>query len=235
MVPDWLQKLLILQDRDARLAGLEKQAAAAPQEIASVEAAITKRRQAIEAAKGRVRDWELRRKALEADIAAAEQQGARYKTQQAQVKKNEEYKALTHEIELVEGRISELEEAEIQVLYDLDAEREKAKATEKELELEIRSDEERIGRIKERIGQMLAEAAEARGSVAEARAAVPEASLKVYDRIAKFVALPVAAPLRESKCGGCHLKVSSGVESETRRSDKIVACEHCGRILYWDS
>jgi predicted CXXCH cytochrome family protein len=42
-------------------------------------------------------------------------------------------------------------------------------------------------------------------------------------------------PVRDSKCGGCHLKISSEVESEIRGRDAkgLSICDQCGRIVYW--
>jgi hypothetical protein len=55
-----------------------------------------------------------------------------------------------------------------------------------------------------------------------------------YDRLAKSLGLPVVVPLHEHKCGGCHLKVSSGIEAEARKRTEIVACDNCSRIIYFE-
>jgi predicted CXXCH cytochrome family protein len=49
--------------------------------------------------------------------------------------------------------------------------------------------------------------------------------------------MPVCVPVRGGKCGGCHLKISSEVESAVRgKGDgKLVTCDQCGRIVWWDA
>jgi predicted nucleic acid-binding Zn-ribbon protein len=68
---------------------------------------------------------------------------------------------------------------------------------------------------------------------------VGDVRLRLYDRIAGR-SLPAVVPIRGGKCGGCHLKVSSEVESAARgkTADPNAAlpiCDQCGRIVYWES
>ena len=80
-----------------------------PREIAAVEARIAAERQAIEAAKAEWHALESKKKLLEVEIKTAEGQAAKYRTQQLEVRKNDEYRALTHEIETMEAKIAGFE------------------------------------------------------------------------------------------------------------------------------
>jgi uncharacterized protein len=234
MLPDALQALLILQERDTRRLQLEKILAQIPRERAGGEAKIAVHRAAIEAARKAVLDVELRRKELENTLRSLADQAGRYKTQQMQVKKNDEYQALTHEIEQTEAKISETEEVEIKLLYELDAERAKAKAIEKALSEEIAAETAQLGRLVEREKNVRADLVAATTEFDAARTPVSPAWLPRYDRLAKTVGLPVVVALQGQKCGGCHLKVSNGVETQARiGSGDIAACDNCGRILYF--
>jgi len=233
MLPERLQALLILQDRDQRRGQLEKALTQVPRERATVEARIAAHKLAIEAAKKAVIDLELKRKDIEATLQAFEEQIRKYRSQQMLVKKNDEYQALTHEIELTTTKIGETEEAEIKVLYDLDTEREKSKAAEKTILAEIATENVQLGRLAEREKQARDELAGAIAEVDKARAAAQADLLPRYDRLAKSAGLPVVVALHGGKCGGCHLKVSNGVETEARKGTEIVTCDNCGRILYF--
>jgi predicted nucleic acid-binding Zn-ribbon protein len=49
---------------------------------------------------------------------------------------------------------------------------------------------------------------------------------------------PAVVAIRGAKCGGCHLKVSSEVESAARGKAPEIGfptCDQCGRIVYWES
>ena len=67
-----------------------------------------------------------------------------------------------------------------------------------------------------------------------ARAEAPSALLPRYDHLRGYIGLPVVVPLREGKCGGCHLKVSNGVVTEARKGPEIVACDNCSRIIFFE-
>ncbi len=233
MLPERLQALLILQDRDQRRVQLEKALVQVPRERIAVEARIVAHKAAIEAAKRAVTELELKRKEIENTLGSFEDQIRKYRGQQLLVKKNDEYQALTHEIELTEGKIGESEEAEIRILYELDTEKEKAKAAEKTITADIAAEYAQLARLAEREKLAQDELSGAVAEVEKARVAVPEALLPRYDRLAKTAGLPAVVALHDSKCGGCHLKVSNGVETEARKGTEIVTCDNCGRILYF--
>jgi predicted nucleic acid-binding Zn-ribbon protein len=232
MLPKGLQELLILQDRDSRRLQFEKILAQIPRERVSIDSRIVAHRAGIEAAKQAVTTLELKRKELEATLRDLEDQILRYRNQQLQVKKNDEYQALTHEIELTEGKIGDTEGAEIQILYDLDAERERARETTKRLETEIAGEEAQLKRIAERETQVGGDIQGAVAEVEKARAEVSESLVRRYDQLAKTLGLPVVVPLVAQKCGGCHLRVSGGVDTEARKGNEIVSCDNCTRIIY---
>ncbi|MBE2213852.1 MAG: hypothetical protein IAE82_08270 [Opitutaceae bacterium] len=235
MLPERLQALLILQDRDQRRVQLEKALTQVPRERATVESRIAAHKTAIDAAKKAVTDLELKRKEIEATLQGFEEQIRKYRSQQMLVKKNDEYQALTREIELTTAKIGETEEAEIKVLYDLDTEKEKTKAAEKAVRAEIAAEEAQLGRLAEREKQARDDLAGAVAEVDKARSAVQAELLPRYDRLAKTAGLPVVVALHAGKCGGCHLKVSNGVETEARKGSEIVCCDNCGRILYFQA
>ena len=230
-----LEKLLILQDRDSKRLGVEAQLKAVPREIAAVEAKIAAEKAAIETAKAEVKELEVKKKGLENEIGSAEQQLGRYKTQQSLVKKNDEFKALGHEIETTEGKIGELEGKELEVMFSIDEAKKKFAAAEATLKANIAGHETRIRTLRERETNLQAELKGALAEVATARSPLPEPVLRLYDRIAPRYQ-PAVVPLHDTKCGGCHLKVSSEIESAARGKtpDPVLPqCDQCGRIVYW--
>ncbi len=228
-----LDKLLILQDRDAKRLGLEAQLKALPGEMAAVEQKIAAERGAIEAAKSELRELEVKKKSLETELGSTETKLAKYKTQQASVRKNDEFRALGHEIENTEKEISALEEKELTVMYAIDEAKKRFAGAEGEIKKNIVGLEAKVATLRERETNLRAELAGALEVMQAARADVDAQSLKVYDRIAARQ-MPVCVPLRGAKCSGCHLKISSEVESNARASDKLALCDQCGRIVWWE-
>jgi predicted nucleic acid-binding Zn-ribbon protein len=232
-----IEKLLILQDRDTGRLGVEAQMKAVPREIAAVEQRISSEKAAIDAAKGELRELESKKKILETEIGSAETQRGKYQTQQLSVKKNDEYQALGHQIQDVQRQIGELEGKELEAMYAIDEAKKRFAAAEATLKQNIVGHEARIGSLKERNESLAGEMTEAAAAVTEARGPVPEAALQAYD-IAARRRMPAVVPIRGGKCGGCHLKVSSEVESAARgkTSDtEFALCDQCGQMVYWES
>jgi predicted nucleic acid-binding Zn-ribbon protein len=232
-----IELLLILQDRDNNRLGIEAQLRAVPVEIEAVEQRIAAERAAIETAKGELRDLETRKKTLETEIGSAEAQRGKYQTQQLAVKKNDEYQALGHEIENVQKQIDELEGRELETMYSIDEARKRFAAAEATLRQNIVGHEARIRSMKERGASLAEELKVAIAAVAAARAPVSEAALQAYDRAAAR-RMPAVVPIRGGKCGGCHLKVSSEVESAARGKSadtEFALCDQCGQMVYWDT
>jgi predicted nucleic acid-binding Zn-ribbon protein len=234
-----IESLLILQDRDRKRLGLEAQLKAVPGDIARVEQKIAAEKAAIDAAKTELRELELKKKALETEIGSAEEKLGRYKTQQLSVRKNDEYQALGQEIKTMETQIGELEGQELEIMYAIDAAKKKFAAAEAEVKANISGYETRIKTLRERETSLAEELNSVQAEVAAARAPIGDVRLRIYDRIA-VRNMPVVVAISGGKCGGCHLKVSSEVESAARGKTvdplaPLPTCDQCGRVVYWDS
>jgi len=217
---------------------LEAQVKAVPADIARVEQKIAAEKAAIEAARTELRDLEVKKKTLETEIGSAEQKIGQYKTQQLSIKKNDEYQAMGHQIETMQGQIGELEGRELELMYAIDEAKKRFAAAEAELKTNISGHETRIRMLRERETNLRSELTAAEAEVAAARPAVGDQRLRLYDRIASRN-MPAVVPIVAGKCGGCHLKVSSEAESGARGkgADPLVVlptCDQCGRIVYWE-
>jgi predicted nucleic acid-binding Zn-ribbon protein len=228
-----LVPLLVYQDRDLKRLSLEKQLAALPHDRSSVQRRIGEEQAELERAKQGWREAEARRKALETEIGLLEQKALRLKAQQLEVRKNEEYQALGREIEGVEAEVSAREEEEIAVLYQIDRTREEVAAAERKTAEAVRLLQDRLKLLDETEVNLRTALTAAQAALAEAQTGLSASVLDTYRRLAQREALPVVVPLEHNQCTGCHLKVSSGVESDVRTAVKLVCCGNCGRILYW--
>jgi predicted nucleic acid-binding Zn-ribbon protein len=237
MLTPVMEKLLILQDRDVRRLGLEAQLKGIPRDVAQVEQKIASERAAIDAAKSELKELETKKKLIETEIGSAEGKLAKYRTQQSQVRKNEEYQALGHEIETTQAAINAFEGQELEVMYAIDEAKKKFVTAEGILKTNITGHETRIKTLREREISLAAELKVAQADVGTAREPIGVTQLKLYDRIA-VRSMPAVVAVTGAKCGGCHLKVSSEVESAARgkgadANSVLPTCDQCGRIVYW--
>jgi predicted nucleic acid-binding Zn-ribbon protein len=227
-----IEKLLVLQDRDQGRLALESQLRAIPRDIAAVEQKIAAGQTAREAARGELQQLEVKKKAIENEIGSVAERQARYKSQQLQVRKNDEYQALGVEIEHTQSEIGALEEEELRVMYAIDEAKQRFAGAGEELQRTTSGHESRIGTLREREIGLQSELGAAAEAVAAARSQLDEPVRRLYDRLATKPGLPVVVAIHEGKCGGCHLKISANVDSERRKADQLVTCDQCGRIVY---
>lgn len=231
--PD-IQPLLILQERDRVVDQIKGVLDQLPREKARLESKGETARENVRVAKVRLHELESQRKAIEADLATLEQQEQRFRNQQLEVKKNEEYQALEHEIAGVKEKAAALEEKELEILYAIDEARQalsdreaELSTVEKEIALDCAALDER-GKVHET--DLLAAEKEAD----LARAKVPPVSLTVYQDLRPRHKLPIVVMMQEKRCLGCHLKVAGETEGKVRSGRELATCEHCGRILYYE-
>lgn len=239
MVSSVLAPLLILQDRDLKRLSLEAQLKSVPGDVARVEQKIAAEKSAIEAARAELKDLEVKKKGIENEIGSAETKLAQYRTQQLSIKKNDEYQAMGHQIETLQGQIAEMEGKELEIMYAIDEAKKKFAAAEAELKANISGHEARIKTLREREANLAVELKSAQAEVSAAREPLGDARLRVYDRVATRN-MPAVVAIHAGKCGGCHLKVSSEVESAARGKGvdplaQLPTCDQCGRIVYWES
>jgi hypothetical protein len=239
MLNPLIQALLILQDRDSKRLGLEAQLKAVPGDIARVEQQVAAEKAALEAARLEVRELETKKKLLETEIGSAETKVGQYRTQQLSIRKNDEYQAMSHQIATVQAEIADLEGQELEVMYAIDEAKQRFVVAAAELKTNIAGQEARIAMLREREKSLAAELKTVQCEVAAARAPVEPLKLRIYDRIAARQ-MPAVIAMHGDKCGGCHLKVSSEVESAARGKTvdplaQMPTCDQCGRVVYWEA
>ncbi len=235
MATDCTTSLLILQDRDMNLQRIERELASLPDERASTQKKIDDLKAEIEAGRQAVKELEVKGKLIETEISEFEEQALKYKNQQLLVKKNEEYQALTHEIESTQAKISELEEKEIELLYELDEARKTQAQDEAACQEKIQVETRFLARLDEKEANLNGEIDAARKSLAEVEDGLAKPMLSVYRRVSRGLKFPIIVGLTDAKCQGCHMRVSSSVEVEVMKGNEITTCDNCGRMLFWDA
>ncbi len=233
MADPQIEKLLIVQHRDVSLLKIEQDLARIPIERASVEAEIASEAANVEAARQSLIAKELARKDLDIEVKSKETALLRFRTQQAEVKKNDEYQALTHQIEQTEADISSLEESEIELMLEIDTVKEAFEAEKAVIEARIEAQRKEIVLLNEREKNLNASVDAARAEVAESRVGIDADYLEQYDRVKKMVKrAPYLAKVEAHKCGGCHLRVSNEVSRGAQDAGEPHFCDQCARMVY---
>jgi hypothetical protein len=229
---DVIEKLLTLQDRDQRLRSYQTEITHLPEERKAREKQIADSAAKLEQAKTRAKEIEVEKRNLEMEARAKRDSIVRYKQQQLQTRRNEEYSALAHEIEAAEKAITALEDRELDFMEELEkltpqiASAEKAHAEERaRIEHLLAGLENKRTNLETRIAELKTE---------HDRLALllDENVLDIYLHLFRTKHGTAVATLEHEVCMGCHMKVTAQTAVQLRAAKGIVHCPQCGRILY---
>ncbi len=225
-----LTHLLELQRVDDELLALQTEFDGLPSHRERIEAQRSECDAQIEAAKQALQTAETTMRKAEADLQDKEALLQRLEGQQFQVKSNDAYTALLHEMDRARESISE---HETKILEHMDAiERARGELSEVEkhvaetrsqLEAERRAIEARDTECTSEIGRLQA-------LRDELKPGVEQDLLAHYERVAKR-RRPSVILVTEERCGGCRVGIPPQSYIEILRGEAVVSCGNCSRIL----
>ena len=200
-----------VSDLEDEIAGLQKRISRFDENISEIESEVSKH---------------------DANIKESEALIAKYEKQLDNVKNNREYDALTKEIELQKLEI-QLSQKKIK---DADKVKEtkqetlniaKEKLEKKEADLEIKQVE-----LEKIIKKTDKEEAKLNKQSKTSQKDIEERLLKAYHKVRNTYRNGLAVvTVQRNSCGGCFNKIPPQLQIEISQSKRIVACEHCGRVL----
>ena len=233
MIHPQIEKLLIVQSKDIALQKLQQEIDRIPKERVKIEGLISEEKASIETAKSDLNAKEVERNDLDSRIKLKESDIAKFKTQQLEVKKNEEYRALTHQIEQAQKDISDFEEKEIKIMYSIDEAKVAFKQAKAEIDKRIDQQSNQLSELESRLKQLKSDVQVAETNYLESRELVNQDALEVYDRTKTQVKrLPYISAIEVQNCSGCHLRVSNEEQGLVLSGGEIVTCDQCPRIVY---
>ncbi len=230
---EMIEKLLILQDRDRRIRQEEGELARIEPERQMLNAKAASAQAELENVKLRIKQIESARKDLELEVEAKKQMIVRYANQQFQTRKNEEYRALAHEIDTCKAAIFQIENGEIELMEQAEAaQKDLLRATQAAKAARALVDEQ-VGQLGEREENLKKELAELEANRVELAAAVDEDARSRYERLVRSKGENVVVGVQHGVCGGCHMKLPPQLLVTCQAEKELVGCSNCGRILYY--
>jgi predicted nucleic acid-binding Zn-ribbon protein len=227
-----LEQLLILQDRQQKIKQIQTEIETVPLQRKSLEAQLASSAAGVEALKQKARHVEMDRKKLELDAGTRAETIARLKTQQYQTRKNEEFRAIGHEIERYENEIRKIEDEELELMVaadqikaELGAEEKQAATVKESIARQTKDIEAKSTTLQSQLEELTKQRAEIAGKI-------EEDLLSRFERLFKSKGDAVIVALAHEVCTGCHMKVTPQTAHRVKAGKEIVSCENCGRILY---
>ena len=227
-----LEQLLILQDRQQKIRHIQAEIRTVPLERAHLESQLAATAASVETLKQKARQVEVDRKNLELDVGTRAESIARLKTQQYQTRKNDEFRAIGHEIERYENEIRKLEDQELELMIEAD----KLKAEVEVADKSARATKESIARQladleskSKALGSQQQELESERQALA---AQIDDDVLDQFERLFNSKGDAAVVAVEHGVCTGCHMKITTATAASVKAGKEIVNCENCGRILY---
>src|SRR6202453_846721 len=233
MLPD-IEKLLELQVADKEIRKLQDEVAALPKRMAVIEQKLAGTKAQLEKARNAAKGDEANRKKFEANIKDLQGKISKYRDQSLDVKTNDQYKALLHEIQFAEKEIAATENKILELVVNVDARQKEVKAAQAELKAETAEIEKEKEQARQRATEDEKQLVEWRGKRDKMRAGVGEDLLRHYERVSKFRGSGIAE-VRDHKCMGCQVMLRPQTYNEIRTGDHTVICDSCQRILYFNA
>ena len=225
-----IKALLDLSRVDVQIAEREEERAGLPAARASLAQEREKGLAAVEAAQAAVVAAEQEQRRHEATVADREALVKKLEGQQFQVKTNDAYKALLHEIDLARAGISDAETRILEAMEGIEAMRaslDRARSAAAAIDARAAEQERtlagREGALDEQLGKL-------RSDRGELVAGVDAALLQRYAKIASR-RRPAVAIADKGSCMGCHVSLPPQLVLELRRATGLHTCGNCQRIL----
>ena len=231
MLPQ-IEKLLTLQDRDQKLKTVLTEIAALPGEKAAREREMKAADDRLDVARGRQRAIEIERKKLEVEVQAKQDQISRYKNQQLETRKNDEFTALRHEIATGEKFIVEIEDRELVLMEEAESLKPALQAAQIAHDEEQKKVQSHMASLVARRENLATRQAELDAERQLATEGIEEDLLDRYNRLFKSKGGVALVTVEHGVCSGCHMQVNTQTYLEVRAEKEIIGCPQCGRILY---
>jgi uncharacterized protein len=233
MLPE-IENLLRLQDADKEIRRLQEEIAELPKRVAAIEQKLAGTKAQLEKAQTAVKADEASRRKHDTIISDLRGKISKYRDQSLDVKTNEQYKALLHEIQFAEQEIAATEDKILELMLNADARDKEVKAAQAELKAETAEIEKEKIAARERTAEDEKQLAEWRGKRDSMRAGVSEDMLRHYDRVSKFRGSGIAE-VRDQKCMACQVMLRPQTYNEVRSGQQTMVCDSCQRILYFNA
>jgi uncharacterized protein len=232
MLPE-IENLLHLQEADKEIRRLRDEIAELPKRVAAIEHKLADTKAQLEKAQAAVKADEATRRKYETTISDLRGKISKYRDQSLDVKTNDQYKALLHEIQFAEKEIAATEDKILELMLNADARDKEVKAAQAELKAETAEIEKEKADARLRTAEDEKQLAEWSGKRDQKRSGVNEDLLRHYERVSKFRGTGISE-VRDHKCIACQVMLRPQIYNDVRTGQQTVICDSCQRILYFN-
>ena len=232
-VLEQLELLMELSRIDSELQDVSVEHESLPRTIAEFEEEKKKLGDAVAEREVELEDTRKERQRLERELEDLTAKLNDLTSKQLAIKTNEEYAALSLEIEHAKRQISDTEDAILSQLELADERTEELEAAREAATTEERSLDARISDLRSDLKRLDDIVAVKRDERLRLSKRVDQTVLERYDRILRSKGDTALSRVVAGACSGCRMKLPPQFVIEVKRADGLIECQSCGRILFW--
>ncbi len=228
-----IERLIALQQIDSSIRDAELKLGAEAARITALDGRLTGAAAKVTSAKEGIALNATARRDIEKDVTLHQGRLSKFREQGMNVKTNQEYHAIQHEIAFAQNEIKRHEDRMLERMLELDELNAALKAAESELASTQKSVESEKAAIvtEHRVLRNSVDAltVERSGVVSSLSAE----ALGIFERVSTRRNGIAMSEAKDGVCTLCHVRLRPQVFNTVRRNDAILQCDHCNRILYF--
>jgi len=229
-----LELLLELQVIDYDLGELERSKDYLPDMMENLQREVDDAKQKVVDTASALEEAKVTQKKLELDIQTREAELQKYQQQMMAIKTNKEYDALVAEIDNLKSAITtsytELETTEAtnkQLEQNIVEYREKETST-------VENNQKQLAVLQEKMDSVGDKVSAKRESRQNVTSSISKPLIATYERVRKGRGGRAVVMVKKKACNSCFKALTPHRIQEIKRVNKVLVCEFCGCLLYWD-
>jgi predicted nucleic acid-binding Zn-ribbon protein len=227
-----VEKLLVVQEHDLRIMQLEKEMRDIPARKERELERLNDHKAALADAEESLKAKQSEMKQFEVEAESYHEKIGKLRAQQLDLKTNKEFKAMDHEIELLQGNIRAAEDRELTIMEDIEKARQGVEQRRRELAAEDAEVQEDIGALDERLARLESEVSDEQSAREVAAENIDPEWLSRYEGILRSKGGVALVSTANGVCGGCYMTLPPYLQHDAKKRMGMVVCGFCGRLLY---
>lgn len=228
-----LKEVLDIQELDMQMIRLMRLKRERQRELGHV-AAIRKDLEAkVLAKEEEILDLQKQIRLGEGDVEVVLEKLKKLESQQNSIKKVDEFNALSQEISTLDRERVQKEQQVSDLIDRKAAEDDVLKTLKENLKTTVKSSQTLVEEVEESIHRINEEGHLLKGQRDKLVGKADPEILSIYERLLRNKKDRVVVPIENRCCSGCHIMLTAQDENVVRKGERLVFCEHCSRIQYW--
>jgi len=227
-----IARLLILQNTDQRLNEVIQALRTLPEEKNFCEQALIDADCKLASIQSKSQEIEKEIKKIESLIDSKRTQIGRYRIQQMETRKNDEYAAFNKEIGLAQKVITQWEDQQLGLMEQSELLKPDLERAEEVHAIEHKRLHAILATFDGRSENLLARQEELQEARPPLTLSIDEEILDRYERLLKNKNGLAVVPIEHGVCMGCHMQMTMQTILSVKAEKEIITCSQCGRYLY---